>query len=127
MAEGLWRHLGGDEWDVFSAGLTPIGVDSRAIKSMAEIGIDIGHQQSQAASEFIDQPFDLIVTVCANADRQCPRFPNAGAKLHWPFDDPYFAAGSEEEVTREFVRVRDGIAEAIRSYLDGTSQPGAAS
>ncbi len=124
MAEGLWRQLGGDEWDVFSAGVAPIGVNARAIKSMAEIGIDISRQQSQAIGEFIDRPFDLIVTVCANADRQCPSFPNAGTKVHWPFDDPYFAAGSEEEITREFARVRDGLAEAIRSFLDGMSQPG---
>ena len=127
MAEGLWRQLGGDEWDVFSAGVTPIGVDARAIKSMAEIGIDIRDQQSQAVSEFIDEPFDLIVTVCANADRQCPRFESAGSKVHWPFDDPYFAVGSEEDVRREFARVREGIAQAIRSYLDGMPQSGAAS
>ena len=126
MAEGLWRRLGGDEWDVFSAGVTPIGVSPRAVEAMAEIGIDISAQQSQAMDEFVELPFDLIVTVCSNADRQCPTFPHAAAKVYWPFDDPHYAAGSEEEIRREFGRVRDEIAEAIRSFLDGRSKPGAA-
>jgi arsenate reductase len=121
MAEGLWRNLAGAEWDVFSAGVAPIGVSPLAVRAMAEIGIDISAQRSQIMSEFVDQPFDLVVTVCSNAEQKCPNFPNAAARAHWPFEDPYYASGGDEEIMREFGRVRDQIAGAIRSFL--SSQP----
>lgn len=117
MAEGLWRDLGGAGWDVFSAGVAPIGVSPLAVASMAEIGIDISAQRSQSTSEFVDQEFDLVVTVCSSAEQRCPSFRSAAARAHWPFDDPYYASGSDEEIMREFGRVRDQIAGAIRSFL----------
>ena len=84
MAEGLWRDLDGAQWDVFSAGVVPIGVSPLAVRAMAEIDIDISAQRSQAMSEFVEQPFDLVVTVCSNAERKCPNFPVAAARAHWP-------------------------------------------
>ena len=121
MAEGLWRDLAGAQWDVFSAGVVPIGVSPLAVRAMAEIDIDISAQRSQAMSEFVDQPFDLVLTVCSNAERKCPSFPGAADRAHWPFDDPYYASGSDQEIMDEFGRVRDQIAGAIRSFL--SSQP----
>jgi arsenate reductase len=117
MAEGFWRHYAGEVWDVTSAGLTPIGVNRLAVKAMAEVGIDIAGHASKALDGFLDQPFDLVITVCANADRACPTFPNARAKEHWPFDDPARAGGREEAQMREFRRVRDGIAAKIQEWL----------
>lgn len=117
MAEGYWRHYGGDAWEVFSAGLRPIGVHPLAISAMAENGIDISEQQSQAVDEFTDQPFDLVVTVCSNADANCPTLAGAKHKQHWPFDDPYFAAGDDEQIMSEFRRVRDQIGEKIAGWL----------
>jgi arsenate reductase len=117
MAEGWWKHLGGERWDVFSAGVHPIGVNPLTISTMAEAGVDISGQTSDAMSDYANQPFDLVVTVCANAENRCPAFPNAARREHWPFDDPYYAAGGEEQVMGEFRRVRDEIGSAIRHYL----------
>lgn len=117
MAEGWWRHLGGGEWDVFSAGLNPIGVNPMAALAMSEVGIDISGQTSDPMSDYVREPFDLVVTVCSNAEQRCPAFPNAARREHWPFDDPYDAVGDEEQVMAEFRRVRDEIGAAIRGYL----------
>ena len=117
MAEGWWRHLAGDEWDVFSAGIAPVGVNPLAIQVMAESAVDISRQESQSIDEFVDQPFDLVITVCSNADRRCPRFPGSGRKEHWPIDDPAAASGTIDDMLPEFRRVRDEIAERIRAWL----------
>ena len=117
MAEGFWRHYAGDRWDVFSAGLTPIGVNPLAIEVMAELGIDIGAHESNSIREYAEQPFDLVITVCSHADRHCPVFPGGGQKLHWPFDDPAGAWRDDERLMQEFRRVRDEIGERVRMWL----------
>ncbi len=118
MAEGLWRRHGGDRWEVFSAGLEPTRLNPRAVEVMAEIGIDIAHQTSQSFDEFVGQPFDLVVTVCSNAEASCPAFPGATRRLHWPFDDPPRARGTDEAVLQVSRRVRDEIASAVREWLE---------
>lgn len=109
MAEGLLRHYGGDKVEVFSAGLEPKGVHPLAIKVMAEIGIDISKQTSKHVNEFVGQKFDYVITVCDNAAVNCPTFPGDAVRLHWPFDDPAGAVGTEEEVIGFFRCVRDRI------------------
>ena len=118
MAEGLWRHVGGKQWDVFSAGLEPKGLNALAVKVMAEVGVDVSEQRSRSLDEFRDQPFDLVITVCSRADRSCPQFPGARRREHWPFDDPAEATGDEEERSAAFRRVRDEIGAAVRCWLD---------
>ncbi|MCH8805967.1 MAG: arsenate reductase ArsC [Planctomycetes bacterium] len=118
MAEGLWRHHGGDRWEVSSAGLEPRRLNPRAVAVMAEIGIDIARQTSQSLDESVGQPFDLVVTVCSNAEASCPAFPNATRRLHWPFDDPPRARGSDEEVLQVYRRVRDEIENTVREWLE---------
>jgi arsenate reductase len=120
MAEGFWRHYAGDRWEVFSAGISPMGVSPLAIAVMGEVGIDISTHRSQSTDEFVDQPFDLVVTVCSEADRNCPVFPGAKRKEHWPFDDPVGVEGNEQEVLEEFRRVRDEIGAKIRQRLGHT-------
>jgi arsenate reductase len=117
MAEGFWRHLGGEGWDVFSAGLAPRGPNPLAVKAMAELGIDISNQQSRSLDQFRYEPFDLVVTVCSNAERNCPHFPHAAGREHWPFDDPAKVTGDEDERMVVFRRVRDGIAAAVERRL----------
>lgn len=130
MAEGLWRHLGGEHWDVFSAGLHPSRVHPLAIRVMDEIGIDLRPQASEPLDRYRDQPFDLVVTVCDNAERQCPTLPHVAHRLHWPFPDPDAAEGDERQRLRVFRNVRDQIAWRIRAFLAETgtlsnaSQPG---
>lgn len=117
IAEGFWRHYGGERWDVYSAGIMPVGVNLLAIRAMAEVGIDISGHRSQGIEQFLDERFDLVITVCAKADERCPVFPGGGRKEHWPFDDPIEAASDEEQRMREFRRVRDEIGARIRQWL----------
>ena len=116
MAEGFLRHYGGDRVEVLSAGLEPKGVHPLAIKVMAEVGIDISKQTSNHVSEYTGQSFDYVITVCDNAAERCPTFPGNTTRLHWSFEDPASAAGTEEEVLKVFRRVRGGIADCAREF-----------
>lgn len=117
MAEGLFRHFGGQSIEVFSAGLSPKGVHPTAIQVMAEIGIDISGQTSNNLNEYLGQRFDYLITVCDNAAANCPVFPSEGKRLHWPFDDPAAATGTAHQVLDEFRRVRDQIGAAVRQFI----------
>ncbi len=117
MAEGFFRHYGNDKLEVFSAGIEPKGLNPKAVQVMEEIGIDISGQSSKHVSRYVGQSFDYVITVCDNAAKNCPVFPGHGKKLHWPFDDPAEATGSEEEILRVFRRVRDEIGRTIRTWL----------
>ena len=118
MAEGLWNALGGETWEAHSAGSRPAGyVHPLAVRAMREIGIDITAGRSKSVGEFAGQPFDLVVTVCDGAKAACPHLPGARQTLHWPFDDPADATGSEDEQHASFVRVRDQIRDRIAAHL----------
>ena len=119
MAEGLWRKLGGSEWEAVSAGADPAGyVHPLAIRAMQEVGVDLADARSKPAGIFADQAFDLVVTVCEHARESCPAFPRAARTLHWPFEDPSDAPGSEPERLAEFRRTRDRIEARIRRFLE---------
>jgi len=118
MAEGIWRTLGAGQWEVASAGSRPAGyVHPLAVRVMQERGMDISQGHSKSVEEFADQEFDVVVTVCDNARESCPMFPGARQTLHWPFDDPAHATGTEEEQLHEFQRVRDEIQAKIAEWL----------
>ncbi len=118
MAEGLWNHYGRGEWQAFSAGSKPSGyVHQLAVQAMDHMDLDISAAQSKDFGEFVNDPFDLVVTVCDNAQEACPVFPEATETLHWPFDDPALATGSDTEKIQFFERVRDQIATQIKLYL----------
>jgi len=122
MAEGLFRHEGGDRFEVFSAGTKPTHVRPEAIAALKEIGIDISGQRSKAVDEFIGQRLDLVITVCDNARETCPVFPGGVKRLHWPFEDPAAVSGSDEERLAAFRRIRDQIQDRIRIFLNGNDQ-----
>lgn len=117
MAEGLLRHIAGDSYEVFSAGTHPVGVNPFAIQVMKEIGIDISHHRSKSLSEFLNEPFDFIITVCDRANETCPAFPGDVTRIHWGFDDPAAAQGSDEERLSVFRRVRHEIATRLRLFV----------
>ncbi len=121
MAEGLLRRLAEDHFESLSAGAKPAGyVHPYAVEVMQEIGIDIATRTSKSIDDFLPptgDPPDLIISVCSAAQRECPTFPGHVERLHWPFDDPADAAGTDEEIRSEFRRVRDEIRAAIDRYL----------
>jgi len=120
MAEGILDAAAGDLVDVRSAGSKPAGyVHPLAIKVMAEIGIDISSHTSKHMNEFLSQNVRTVITVCGNADQACPMYPGQISRYHWGFADPAHANGSEDDVLREFRRVRDEIRLVFEAYAAG--------
>jgi arsenate reductase len=121
MAEGLVNHYLAGKVQAFSAGVASGQVNPNAIRVMAELGIDISRQRSKPVSEFEGQEFDLVVTVCDKARKQCPFFPGAARMLHVSFTDPGQATGTENEILTVFRRVRDEMQEKILPLLQETA------
>ena len=117
MAEGLLRHLRGDRFEVASAGTEATSVRPLAIKAMAELGIDISQQQSKTLDQYLDQPFDKVITLCDEAAAACPLFPGGWELLHWPFPDPSRATGTEQEQLQVYRQVRDAIRQRVEAEL----------
>ena len=117
MAEGLLRHLAGNHFEVMSAGTEATHVRPLAIRAMDELGIDISGQESKTLDRYLGDTFDYVVTVCDDANEACPVFPRARRRLHWSFEDPAQATGSEEERLRVLQSVRDEIKERIEGEL----------
>ena len=123
MAEGWTRALRGDSIDAYSAGVEPHGMNARAVKVMAEAGVDISGHHSKHLDELKDVTFDYVVTVCDHANAACPMFPGKTKVIHVGFDDPprlAQTAKTEEEALVHYRRVRDEIrrfVEQIDQYL----------
>ena len=118
MAEGLLRHIGGDKFEVKSAGVAPSQIRPEAIEAMQDVGIDITSHRSKSVDELVGQPFDYIITVCDNAKESCPIFPGSATRIHWSFDDPAAVEGTTEEKLTAFRRVRDDIRDRLRTFAD---------
>lgn len=118
MAEGWAKHLLQDNWEVKSAGIEAHGLNPNAVKAMSEAGVDISNQ----TSDLIDTTFlnnaDLVVTLCGDAADNCPVTPPHVKKVHWGFDDPAKAEGTEEEKWACFQRVRDEIRDRIKQFAE---------
>jgi arsenate reductase len=117
MAEGLLRYLAGDRFEVMSAGTEATHVRPLAIQAMDELGIDISGQVSKTLEGYLGKPFEYVITVCDDANEACPIFPGARRRLHWSFEDPAQATGTEEERLRVFRSVRNRIRERIEADL----------
>ena len=117
MAEGLLRHLAGDRFDAHSAGTEATHVRSLAIMAMEEAGVDISGQESKTLDRYLGETLDYVVTVCDEANEACPVFPGAKRRLHWSFEDPSAATGTEEDRLAVFRSVRDRIGARIEEEL----------
>ena len=117
MAEGFLRHLAGDRFDVESAGTEETRVNPLAVRVMGEVGVDLSGHCSKTLDRFLDQPWDHVITVCDHANERCPVFSRGAVRLHWSFEDPSRAIGTEEERLAVFRRIRDEIGTQIKSRL----------
>jgi arsenate reductase (thioredoxin) len=118
MAEVWTRVLKGDHLEAYSAGIQPKGVDPRAVKAMAEVGIDISNQKSKDVDALGNLEFEYVVTLCDNARESCPFFPAKTKRIHQGFDDPPVLvanAGTEEEAMAPYRRVRGEIKAFVES------------
>lgn len=122
IAEGYLRHFAGNAAEIYSAGIETHGVNPRAIKTMAEDNVDIAHHTSNHVDEYINIPFDYVITVCDNANEACPFFPGDVKRFHQNFPDPAKAVGTEEKIMDEFRRVRDMIklyaADFVKTHIN---------
>jgi arsenate reductase len=118
IADGFMNALGGDRYEVKSAGLEAHGLNPRAAQVMQEAGIDISKNSSNVIDPDILNRADYVITLCGHADEHCPVISNHNVvKWHWGFDDPAKATGSEEEIMEQFRKVRDEIKQRIEQFL----------
>ena len=116
MAEAFLNNLGEGRFKAFSAGTRARGLHPFSIQAMAEVGIDVSLQQSKTLDGFVDQAFELVITVCDEANESCPYFANARERRHWSFPDPSAVPGDDARYAA-FVEVRDGIRERIEKEI----------
>ncbi len=114
MVEGWINHELGDTWLARSAGTDPAArVNALAVRAMAEVGIEISDGVPETLGRYLDQPWDLVITVCDSAKETCPVFPGTVEQIHISFPDPADAEGSDDERMAMFRAVRDAIRERL--------------
>jgi arsenate reductase len=116
MAEALLREYGKGAFETFSAGTDPRGVNPLTVRALVNVGLDISDARSKSVTEFLGQQFDYVVTVCDRARESCPVFPGGAESLHWGFDDPAEATGTEPERFAVFERVLGEISTRLRAF-----------
>src|SRR5262245_44766625 len=117
MAEGFLRHLAGDRVEVASAGTEATRVHPLALGVMQEVGIDISAHRSKTVDALLSEPWDYVITVCDIASERCPVFPGRTTRLHWSFEDPSQATGTEDQRLGAFRRIRDQIRTQVTDWL----------
>jgi arsenate reductase (thioredoxin) len=122
MAEALLRHHGGDRFEVYSAGTEPRGVNPLTLRVLAEAGIDASDARSKSVNEYLGDTFHHVVTVCDEARQVCPVFPGVHESLHWGYEDPAEAEGTEEERLAVFRKVFIQIGERVRQFATVTTR-----
>jgi arsenate reductase len=117
MAEGFLRHMAGDRFEAASAGTEATRVHPLALRAMQEVGIDISGHRSKTVDALPGEPWDYVITVCDAANERCPLFPGRTTRLHWSFEDPSQATGSEDHRVAAFRRARDQIRARVADWL----------
>ena len=117
MAEGLVNHDLAGQVKAWSAGVRPSRVNPRGVQVMKELGIDIRQHRSKSVDDLAGEAFDLVITVCDQAQQQCPIFSGETEVMHMGFPDPARATGTEEEIIAAFRQVRDALREQLVPLL----------
>ncbi len=122
MAEALLRQHGGHAFEVYSAGTEPRGINPLTLRVLEEAGIDATWARSTSVEEYLGQTFDYVVTVCDQARQVCPVFPGVHESLHWGYEDPAAAEGTDDQRLAVFRRVFIQIGERVRQFATVTSR-----
>ena len=117
MAEALVRRYGDGDFEVYSAGTEPKGINPLTLRVLAEAGIDASWARSKSVTEFLGQRFDYVITVCDQARQSCPVFPGVHESLHWGYEDPAAAEGSDEERLAVFRHVFIALTQRIQLFI----------
>lgn len=117
MAETLMRKHGGGDFEVFSAGTEPRGVNPLTVQTLEEAGLPTSGLRSKSVDEFLGQRFDYVITVCDQARQSCPVFPGSHKSLHWGYEDPAEATGTDEERLAVFRSVFTQMSLRINEFV----------
>jgi arsenate reductase len=120
IAEAFLRKYGGNEFEAYSAGLEPKGINPYTERVMEEVGVRLSGQYSKHVKEYMGKVyFGYLITICDEVEESCPTtFPGIFQRLHWPFEDPAAFKGSEDEKVAKFREVRDQIEQHIKTWLE---------
>ena len=117
IAHGLLKNLAGNRFNVYSAGSHPSRVHPMSIKVMQEVGIDISHHTSDHIDDYLDKGMDIVITVCDNAQKVCPTFPENVNQIHWSIEDPYHGWSANEEDLPPYRETREELIKRINLFL----------
>lgn len=118
IAEALLGRYGGADFSVFSAGTEVTRVNPYAIRVLDEVGIDWSGARSKSITEFLDQHFDYVITVCDRARATCPVFPGSTNTMHWGLDDPSEVEGTDDEKLAAFRRTETEVSARLRPFIE---------
>jgi len=120
MAEAFLKHLAGDRFEVYSAGLEPGKLNPLAVQVMMEKGFDLSKNKTKSVFDFYNRGdvFSYVITVCDEASAEsCPLFPGSGKRMHWSLEDPSTFTGTAEERLEKVRKVRDEIQEKVMKFI----------
>jgi len=117
IAEGLMRHLAGNKYEVFSAGVEPSHIHPMSILVMNEIDVDISHQTSDDVNDYLDAGIGIVISVCDHAAQTCPAFPGDVQRIHWSLKDPFHGWDIDESKLPDYRNTRDDLKKRIQEFL----------
>jgi len=117
IGAALLRQMGGEAFDVHSAGTHPKGINPYTVRVLEPLGIDMSGERSKNVSEFAEQTFDYVITVCDSAAEECPVFPGAPQRIHWSFVDPAAVEGTDDEKLRAFQRTTREMKTRLGTFI----------
>ena len=124
MAEAFLKQYGGDRFEVYSAGLKPTVIHPLTVRVLTEAGLDVSGQHAKSVNEVLGKvPFGYLITVCADAERECPTFPGVSVRLHWPIEDPAKFEGAAEQKLAKFREVRDIVEALVKAWVAEDPDP----
>jgi ArsR family transcriptional regulator, arsenate/arsenite/antimonite-responsive transcriptional repressor / arsenate reductase (thioredoxin) len=118
IAEALAEQLSGGVVSAASAGSQPKPLHPNAVRVMRERGVDLAERRSKHLSEFADQRFDHVISLCDRVREVCPQFPDWPELIHWSIPDPTREPGSDEETLPAFERTATELCTRIGFLIE---------